>query len=85
MKNNSPYKSYKVCRHCVRPIIRGGVTYQEKVGFGYSHNKKYYHRSCLRKALKGYNTNLISNMFRAIRKYKEVDVDLSRRFFGIKI
>jgi len=85
MKNNSPYKSYKVCRHCVRPIVRGGVTYQEKVGFGYSHDVKYYHKACLRMALRGYNTNLVGNLFRVIRKCKEVEADLKNNFFGIKI
>lgn len=87
MKNNSPYKSYKICAYgpCSRGIVRGGVTHQEKVGFGYSHDKKYYHKACLRKALRGYNTTLIGNMFRAVRKYKEVDVDLKHNFFGIKI
>jgi len=85
MKNNSPYKSYHICQGCNRGIVRGGIIVNKKVGFGFSHDGEYYHKSCFRKRLKGYNGNLVGNLFRFIKRYKNVEADLSTNFFGVKI
>ncbi len=65
------YRSFKVCQGCNCGIQRGGVIVSEK----------YYHKSCFRKKLKGYNGNLIANLFKAVRQYGELKVDLSKGFF----
>lgn len=79
------YKSYNVCQGCNCAILRGGLAIQFKQGFGYSHDKKHYHKSCFRKALKGHKTNAIINFFRMVSKYPDIEVDLKNNFFGIKV
>lgn len=79
------YKSYKVCQGCNCAIVRGGTAIQPKVGKGYSHEKKYYHKACLRSKMKGYNRGIINRFFSIIKKYDEVEVNLNNGFFGIHI
>jgi hypothetical protein len=81
----SQCKSFKVCKHCSRGIVRGGVVVNEKVGFGFSHKDDYYHKYCLRKKLAGYNTNLIGNFFRTLRQYGSMEADLKNKIFSLKI
>ena len=79
------YKSYKVCQGCNCAIVRGGTAISPRVGKGYSHDKKYYHKSCLRRQMRGYKKNIVSRFFFLIRKYKEVDVNLDKGYFGLHI